>query len=181
MLDHADNLVIAQQLGRPPKNVVEVAARCPAGHPCVITCYPLQAGGDSDNKLQRDDARRVPFPTLYWLTCPRVSAQLAHLERDGKIGEVEDAIAGDETLRNQLDCDHENYIAKRWQLLAAADQLHVAEANLHDAFMNRGIGGMKNRQAIKCLHLHFAHHLAESNAVGQLIADRYDIHLCIGD
>ena len=49
----------------------EVAVRCPAGHPLVLRCHPLLR------------ERVQPFPTLFWLVCDVVGAQIAKLEYDG--------------------------------------------------------------------------------------------------
>jgi uncharacterized protein len=161
----ADKSLIAEQLGRTPRTRVAVAARCPAGHPSVITCYPLRREGD----------RVVPFPTLYWLTCPRLCAQVSHLERDGAIAAIEAELARSPILRAGLLRDHEDYIAQRWAVLSPADRLLVANQGLLDTFQSRGIGGMSNRAAVKCLHLHLAHHLVSGNAIGRLIVSRYGL------
>jgi len=54
----ADAAVIAAQLGRPPRGLLGVAHRCPCGLPDVAETAPRLPDGS-------------PFPTLYYLTCPR--------------------------------------------------------------------------------------------------------------
>ena len=92
MLEHTDEHVIAQQLGRSPRGAVSVAARCPAGHPSVITCYPLRRSGK----------RVIPFPTLYWLTCPTLCKQVACLERGGAIARIGVELGQDPSLQSGL-------------------------------------------------------------------------------
>ncbi len=153
---------------RPLRNIINIAAHCPAGPPCVITCHPLRRKG----------IRLTPFPTLYWLTCPTLCRQIAHLERDGAIQEIAAELARDPILQARLALDHQSYIARRWAVLSDEDRLLIAQHGLTQTFQTRGIGGMLNRQAVKCLHLHVAHHLADANALGELIMRRYALHPC---
>ena len=42
-------------------------------------------------------------------------------------------------------------------------------SGLWDAFQRRVIGGIVDRATVKCLHLHFAHHLARGSTIGAWI------------
>ena len=57
-VDARDVEVLAEQLGRPPRGVVGVAARCVCGRPLVVRTAP-----------RLDDG--TPFPTTYYLTSPQ--------------------------------------------------------------------------------------------------------------
>jgi len=153
----------------PLQGVLAVAARCPQGHSCVVTTYPL-----------RQEARTfAPFPTFYWLTCPQLNRKLADLERRGCIAEIEHELANDPTLQERLRSAHQNYITARWNALTPDDQQHIMGAGLYHTFHTRGIGGMANHlTAVKCLHLHVAHHLAAYNPVGEYVLRHYNIEPC---
>jgi len=168
MLTQEDSLLIQTQTGQPPRGIVSVAARCPAGHPAVAQCYPLIRRGDGIE----------PFPTLYWLTCPRLRREISHVERDGAITEIAAMIADDAELRERLARDHEEYIARRWATLTEEDRAIVEAMGLAEQFRTRGIGGMTNWAAVKCLHLHVAHHLAAGNVIGQWVIERFGITMC---
>jgi hypothetical protein len=168
MITPQDIDAIAAQLGKRPRNVVAVAARCPAGHPCVITTYPLR-------KIR---GRLAPFPTLYWLTCPRLSQSIAHLERDGVIAEAEAELERNPTMREALLRNHRDYIARRWATLTLEDQSLVDAQGMRAEFDSRGIGGMANLASVKCLHLHVAQHLVSENAIGAWLFARYTLHPC---
>jgi hypothetical protein len=56
-----DHEVVAEQLGRPPRGLRGVAHRCPCGCPDVVETAPRLEDG-------------TPFPTLFYLTCPRAVA-----------------------------------------------------------------------------------------------------------
>ena len=148
-----------------------MAARCPDGHPCVVTTYPLRRRGPSV----------AVFPTLYWLTCPRLCKLVSHLERDGVIAAVQAELDGDAAMRARLGREHEEYIARRWAMLLPADRAVVAERGLGEELRGRGIGGMTNRAAVKCLHLHVAYHLVSGNVIGEWVMERYGVRGCAAE
>lgn len=163
-----DLAIVATQLGRPPTKVAGIAARCPAGHPSVVLNHPLH----------RRSGRLVPFPTLFWLTCPQLSRAVSRLEMAGRIVELERRLAEDDDLAQALHRDHRSYVEERWQLLSAEDQQEVRESGLLETFEERGIGGMANWRSVKCLHLHLAHHLARRNVLGALLAEEHGLKPC---
>lgn len=137
----------------------EVVVRCPAGHPLVLRCHPVRHGKGG----------LVPFPTLYWLACPTVAAAIARLEHDGAIGRLEARIAADPELRSRIAADHDAYVHERSQALTPNERAAMEASGLWDAFQRRGIGGIVDRATVKCLHLHFAHHLARGSTIGAWI------------
>ena len=138
-----------------------VIRRCPVGHDLVLRCHPLR----------RDRERPEPFPTLYWLACDAVGAQIARLEYAGGVAEIERRMAEDAELRALVHANHDAYVEERWALLDEDDKHRVAAAGLTRSLRERGIGGIANRDSVKCLHLHYAHHLARGSAIGELIEE----------
>src|SRR3954464_2020716 len=69
-----ERAVIARQLGRPPRALGGAAHRCPCGQPDVVETAPRLEDG-------------TPFPTLYYLTCPRATAAASRLESAGRMRE----------------------------------------------------------------------------------------------
>ena len=61
---------IQAQLGRPPRGVLEVSYRSPDGQPGVVKTAPRLEDG-------------TPFPTLYYLTDPRLTAEASRQESAG--------------------------------------------------------------------------------------------------
>ncbi len=154
--------------GRPLHGVLEIAARCPAGHAAVITCSPLQ----------HQRGRFVPFPTLYWLVCPQLCRTLANLERGGVIKQLEAEIAGNATFLAAISNDHDDYIVRRWATLSPEERNYVERESLAEKMRSRGIGGIMNHATVKCLHTHFAHHLACGSTIGRWIATKYPVTPC---
>ena len=143
-----------------------VERNCPAGHALILRCHPLRF---RRHPLRFEDGRPRPFPTLFWLACADLDRQLSELERSGWIARLQARIASDTELRLRVAGDHQAYIDERWSMLSAADQAAVNAHGLGDNLRRRGIGGILDFTSVKCLHLHYAHHLAAGNAIGEWI------------
>jgi uncharacterized protein len=130
----ADDLAaVAAQLGRPPRAVRTVAHRCPCGLPTVVQTAPRLADG-------------TPFPTVYYLTCPRAVAACSALEAAGVMREMTARLAEDPELAARYQAAHAGYLAHR-EAIAAVPEIEGVSA-----------GGMPGR--VKCLHALLAHALA---------------------
>ncbi|MFH0946683.1 MAG: DUF501 domain-containing protein [Planctomycetota bacterium] len=134
----------------------DIVRACPDGHPLVLRCHPLR----------RSPGRPVPFPTLYWLACCEVDRQVAELERAGWIARVQSRLRTDDQFRMSVAADHESYIEQRWERLSPEEQADVRAHGLETDFLSLGIGGIRDFNMVKCLHLHYAHHLADANSIG---------------
>ncbi|MBN1859091.1 DUF501 domain-containing protein [Candidatus Bipolaricaulota bacterium] len=151
----ADAVVLKSQLGRTPRGLLGIARRCPYGFPQVIAVYPIV-----DDK---------PFPTTYWLTCPHLSRHIGRIEAAGMIGLLEKRVREQPGLRDALDQSHRAAIAVRRQLLSGEDQTRLEQELRLGAVLSRGIGGIADWSRLKCLHLHVAYALAQSNPIGDLV------------
>ncbi|HTG47810.1 MAG TPA: DUF501 domain-containing protein [Actinomycetota bacterium] len=146
-LREADLLAVRDQLGREPTTAFTVVARCTGGHPLVIRNAPRDAAG-------------APFPTTYWLTCPRATKAVARLESAGAIGELNGRAEDDAGFRAEVEAAHAE---------AARDRA----TSLPEAEGWGGVGG--TRRGIKCLHAHYANHLAGGDdVVGRWVAERIE-------
>lgn len=140
-LSAADEAALLLQLGRPARNVVAVAHRCPCGNPDVVETAPRLADGS-------------PFPTLYYLTCPRAASQIGTLEASGVMREMTDRLATDPALASAYERAHQAYLDAR------AVHGEVPE------IAGVSAGGMPSR--VKCLHVLVAHALAAGPGVNPL-------------
>ena len=114
-----------------------VAHRCPCGLPDVVQTAPRLPDG-------------TPFPTVYYLTCPRAAAAVSGLEAAGRMREMTDRLA-DEQLKARYGRAHQDYLAHRAAaaVLAGVEPLPAG---------TQSAGGMPER--VKCLHALVAHELA---------------------
>jgi hypothetical protein len=133
--------VVGAQLGREPRAMRAVAHTCPCGLPDVVETSPRLPDG-------------TPFPTLYYLTCPKAAAAVGRLEASGMMRQMTNRLATDPDLAHAYRAAHEAYLAARESLA------HVAEIDGISA------GGMPNR--VKCLHVLVAHSLACGPGVNPL-------------
>jgi uncharacterized protein len=140
-LSDADRAAVAAQLGRAPRAIREVAHRCPCGNPDVIETSPRLPDG-------------APFPTLYYLTCPRAASAIGTLEASGLMREMSERLHFDEALAERYAAAHEAYLARREEIG------HV------DEIAGISAGGMPTR--VKCLHVLVGHALAAGRGVNPL-------------
>ncbi len=143
----ADRAAVTAQLGRAPRGARAVAHRCPCGLPDVVETSPRLADG-------------TPFPTLYYLTCPRAVGAVSTLESAGAMREMNARLAQEPDLAQRYRRAHDRYLARRDGIE------HVAEIDGVSA------GGMPTR--LKCLHVQLAHRLAEGPGVNPFGDETFD-------
>lgn len=137
----ADLDAMQRQLGRTVRGAVAVVSRCTCGEPNVVKTLPRLPDG-------------TPFPTTYYLTCPRLSSLLGTLEADGYMRELEALLETDAEVAAQYLGAHESYLVDRAELGEVAEIAGISA------------GGMPNR--VKCLHVLVAHSLAKGLGVNPL-------------
>ena len=126
------------------------------------------------------DTRRGPrpFPTLFWLTDPGLLHAISDLERRGAIAGFARRIGADAGFRAAVAADHERYAAERWKRLTLDEQVAVETLGFTAALRHRGVGGAAHPEAVKCLHAHAAHALADraarrpENVIGAEVLER---------
>ena len=118
-------------LGREPRGQYEIVVRDDHGDPVVLRNAPLLDDG-------------TPMPTRYWLIGPAENKRIGQLESTGGVDAAEAAVDPD-----LLADAHERYAAER----------DAAVPPDHDGPRpSGGVGG--TRIGVKCLHAHWAWHLA---------------------
>ncbi|WP_420112115.1 DUF501 domain-containing protein [Pseudactinotalea sp.] len=128
-----DLAIVAEQLGREPRGVVSVAARCVCGRPMVVRTAPRLPDG-------------TPFPTTFYLTCPPAIAAVSTLEAGGAMREMTARLGDEPELADRYRAAHEDYLRRRAEL-GEVPEIEGISA-----------GGMPDR--VKCLHVLVGHALA---------------------
>ncbi|WP_019853056.1 DUF501 domain-containing protein [Actinopolyspora mortivallis] len=131
-----DRQVVHRQLGRPPRGLRDVVTRDASGEPTVVRTSPRLPDG-------------TPFPTLYYLTSPRLVTLVSTLESEGVMREMTERLATDGDLAERYRRAHRSYLAERDALEPLGTEVSA--------------GGMPGR--VKCLHVHVAHALAKGPGV----------------
>jgi uncharacterized protein len=144
----ADEAAVAAQLQRPPRGVAGVAYRCPCGRPAVVVTRPRLEDG-------------TPFPTTFYLTCPRAASMIGTLEASGLMQEMSDRLATQPDLAAAYQQAHEAYLRSRESIGPVPEIAGVSA------------GGMPSR--VKCLHVLAGQALAQGrgvNPLGDEVLDR---------
>jgi hypothetical protein len=136
-----DAEIVHAQLGRPPRAIRAIAHRCPCGNPDVVETASRLPDG-------------TPFPTLYYLTCPKATSLVSTLEASGLMRQMTERLGCDATLAADYRAAHEAYLAER--------ERHGPAPEISDV----SAGGMPTR--VKCLHVLVAHSLAAGPGVNPL-------------
>jgi uncharacterized protein len=136
-----DEAIIRAQLHRLPRGVAGIAYRCPCGKPAVVLTRP-----------RLDDG--TPFPTLYYLTCPRAVAACSALESQGLMAQMTQRLSDDRDLAQAYRQAHDHYLEDREQLESVPEITGISA------------GGMPDR--VKCLHALVAHSLAAGEGLNPL-------------
>jgi len=97
----------------------------------------------------------TPFPTLYYLTCPRAAAAISGLESSGLMRDMTARLGEDDELKAAYTRAHEDYVARRDAAAADEGQEPLPRGT-------QSAGGMPER--VKCLHALAAHELAVPGA-----------------
>jgi hypothetical protein len=139
-----DRSLVAERLGRRPMGRFDVVVRDASGAPVVIRNDPFLADG-------------TPMPTRYWLVDVELCDAVARLEAAGGVKAAEAAVDTDALAEA-----HARY----------ADEREAAIPPGHRGPRpSGGVGG--TRRGVKCLHAHYAWHLAGGDdPVGRWVAER---------
>lgn len=139
-----DGDAVTVLLGRTPQGAFEVVVRDVHGAPVVIRNDPLLYDGR-------------PMPTRYWLVDDSARAAVSRLEAGGGVRAAEAEVDAAELV-----AAHARY----------ADERDAALPVGYDGPRpSGGVGG--TRRGVKCLHAHYAWHLAGGDdPVGRWVAGR---------
>jgi hypothetical protein len=146
VVDPTDLAAVGKQLHRPPRATRAVAHRCGCGLPDVVETSP-----------RLDDG--TPFPTLYYLTCPKARAAIGRLEASGLMREMTQRLEVDADLAARYQAAHDAYLARR-------DEIETLGTTVT-------AGGMPQR--VKCLHVLVAHALAAGPGVNPFGDEALDL------
>ena len=141
-----DHQKVEALLGRRPEGAFDVVVRDDHGEPVVIRNAPVLRSGR-------------PMPTRYWLVGEKLRRRVGQLEAAGGVRE-----ANTEVDPSELEAAHSRYAAERDAAIPAGHLGPVPSG---------GVGG--TRRGVKCLHAHYAHHLAGGDdPVGRWVAARLE-------
>ncbi len=140
---HHDVVALTELLGRVPRAEFDVVVRDAAGAPVVVRNAPLMQDG-------------TPMPTRYWLVDRALGIAVSRLEAAGGVRQAEAAV--------------ERAALERADAVYAAERDAAIPAGHAGPCPSGGVGG--TRTGVKCLHAHYAYHLAGGDdPVGRWVAE----------
>lgn len=116
---------LTEQLGRDPRGLVGIGARCACGDPAVTITYPRLPDG-------------TPFPTLFYLSLPWLVKAMSRLESAGVMTMFKERLASDADFAAAHVRAHQIFVERR-DILDSVPEIS-----------GRSAGGMPDR--VKCLH-----------------------------
>ncbi len=150
--------IISKQLGREPGNLIGVTRYCPYRKPAVIKTHPY-----SD---------KLVIPTLFWLSCPHLVREVSRIEETGLIKELTTRMKVDQSFREEVDKAHHVYAKERVSLLTDEEirEIKKKSPGILKVLKDAGVGGIMEKEGIKCLHTHLADFLVTGrNPVGEQV------------
>ena len=148
---------ICEVLGRDPRGLRDIVASDQAGRPSVIQVAAVVEG--------------KPFPTLFWLIDPIMNLAIDRLEAQGVIAQLQARVNASQELRDEMLEDHRKHRALRDLAITTEERQFLEVSGMISAFTQRGIGGIKEPDRVRCLHTWYAAHCVEANAIGTLVDD----------
>jgi len=137
LMSQREEAVLSAQIGRPSRAPSATVHRCVFGLPTVARVAPRLQDG-------------TPFPTVFWLSCPVLSARVGTLEGSGAMAEITERLEADPAFQAQHEAAQDRYRALR-------DELGGGQKLPGDPYAG---GGPRH---VKCLHVHVGHTLATND------------------
>ncbi len=157
--------IIRQQINREPHGLMAIAHATDSGVPVVLRMAPMV-----DDKL---------FPTLYWLCSKDLHKAISQLETQGLVKQLEQLLQEDEGLMTSYQANQRAYVQARWDNCTPDHKQQLQDRGYTELFNSYGIGGLRDWHQIRCLHMHYAHHLCATNIIGQWLDEHYHLNQLI--
>jgi hypothetical protein len=145
---------------------------------------------DHTSTVESQNPLLEPFPTIFWVTHPKIRALVSKLELD-RLGshfeqllarhQLDSSCTNDEQMQQEqqqqqqqkelkqqpsplesMKRAHAAYGQERHDLILPQDWEYIRQRKWERAFStsNRGVAGIRNPASVKCLHAHLAHYLS---------------------
>ena len=161
-LTEPDQQALLGQLGYIPGNALSVGARvhtaipelASENSPLVLKLYPLVLREESDSTKSRRKRKRQetdtntlmePFPTIYWVTHPRIKALISKLELQNLGNQFEKRLQQDSQAMASMELAHRQYGEERYNTITSKDWEWIRQRKWEAAFAKtRGVAGIRN-------------------------------------
>lgn len=150
--------IIKKQLKSNEISICGISKKCKFGFPQIIFQNPVKET-KGENTLNYET-----ISNLMWLTCPYLNFQIHELENHSFIEKIKKIIQHNVAFKNAMLNAHTHYNSIR-QYIFTKYAYSLFMQKVDD--IESGIGGIRNPNGIKCLHLHFCHYnICRDNIAG---------------
>ncbi len=160
----AERNIIKSQLDSSADNVLAVIKRCSSGFPQILLVHPFYKG--------------EVFPTVFWLSCPKLRKDIFQLEDQGLLEKLTDKEKKSSSFSQKMKKAHDEYSLCRRKLMKNEQWKQAASISedIVKTLKDSGVGGIRTSSGLKCLHTHYAHYAAGGeNPVGRITSDHLEI------
>jgi hypothetical protein len=91
------------------------------------------------------------------------------------VKQLEQQLKDDNEWMSAYQASQRDYVAARWANCSAQDIKQLQDLGYASLFDTYGIGGLRDWQQIRCLHMQYAHHLCGENVIGQWLDQHYGL------
>jgi hypothetical protein len=151
--------VVEKLLGRKPKVAFTVRTFCPDGTPQVLMTEPCFL----------EEGLWKPFPTIFWLVCPRLRLKISQLEQNHEITRIKSQLGSNQEFLRIFQEGQENFSKFRMDRLNEIFPQGVPLV-LRKSLEKTTVVGSRDFFGVKCLHAHVAQELGfGKNPIGKLV------------
>ena len=152
---------IQRQLGREKINIGGIIERCEYGFPAIMLLSPeVEINGKMETNYEA-------ISNLMWLTCPYLNDKIHKLESTGLIKTISNLIQSENKMTLSMNKAHANFYFLRGVIFKNLVGTSFWQKQI--GLFNTGIGGIRDKKTLKCLHMHFCHfRLCKDNIAGLL-------------
>lgn len=144
-----DISIIRKQLNSKDIFLSGISQRCSFGYPQIIFLNPMK--NISGKKYLNYEA----ISNIIWLTCPYLNDRIHELENQSYIKTIQSIIQNDSMFKEMMMEAHANYYFIRNIIFRKYAESVLEKENID--LSKSGIGGLRDLNSVKCLHLHFCH------------------------
>jgi hypothetical protein len=160
---NTDLELIKKQLDSKEVFISGIYKRCRFGYPQIIFLNPIK------NIRGQQNLNYEALSNIIWLTCPYLNNNIHELENASYIKKIKSIIQNNPSYINRMLRAHADYYYMRdfifRKYISSSGSIKEKDIELFQT----GIGGMRDLNAIKCLHLHYCHYILCKDNIAGLI------------
>ncbi len=158
-----DENVIKRQLNAAHVRSMGIVEKCRHGYPRIILLSPMAS-------LNNEEINYEAISNVFWLTCPYLNDRIHRIESDGLSVRISDFVHNDLMFRGIMNRAHAHFYYLRKNLFQDYFKTSLPESKMR--VFNTGIGGSRDVNSLKCLHIQYCHYrVFTENITGRIISE----------